>query len=91
MKYATCFLFTLLSAALVYAQDETPCFFPCDKQAHDIAQCSGPEDFQCICTSPVYQEAFHKCLEGCPADREPMLGLQAQQCTAAGVPVVPWP
>ncbi|EEB99611.1 hypothetical protein MPER_00679, partial [Moniliophthora perniciosa FA553] len=85
-------IFSLL-LVLVNAQDPTstgnmtPCFYPCDSQASRAAACSSSQDFACICQSQVYQETLRTCLEGCPQHREAMLGRQAQECGAAGVPI----
>ncbi|ESK89571.1 hypothetical protein Moror_8704 [Moniliophthora roreri MCA 2997] len=86
-------IFSLLLVVLVNAQDPTstgnmsPCFYPCDLQASRAAACSSSQDFTCICQSQVYQETLRTCLEGCPQDREAMLGRQAQECGAAGIPI----
>ncbi|KAK7045798.1 hypothetical protein VNI00_007200 [Paramarasmius palmivorus] len=60
---------------------------PCDRQALVAANCASSTDWTCICTSATYQDTLRTCFEGCPQDKEAILGRQAQACGAAGLTV----
>ncbi|KAL0573365.1 hypothetical protein V5O48_008584 [Marasmius crinis-equi] len=90
-------LFTFLIAfGLASAQDiptstagSSPCILQCVQQSLSAGGCANPVDITCLCTSGPYQAAVRSCLQAnCSSgDMQSALGLQAQQCGAAGLSV----
>ncbi|EJD36797.1 hypothetical protein AURDEDRAFT_117005 [Auricularia subglabra TFB-10046 SS5] len=79
----------LASAALVFAQDESPvpglpvCVFKCTDESAKASGCGSYLNATCLCTSTDFQAAAGKCLAACTTEEQATaLTFQKATCDA---------